>query len=146
MPVIHSLCQKKRTISIPQFQFQKSQRKTLIGSVQTRYPPLNQSTVARGMWPCEMWNFPQNHMERAEVWAISRKWVYSSQKTVVWCRPQVVAQSSSIWIYAQLFGAPKPLLILWHMLPLWGSKCLLLRQGSRVGQSASPGSWNKYLV
>lgn len=66
----------------------KSQGKTLIGSVWTRYPPLNQSTMTRQMWSYEMWNFPQNHMDKVEVWAVSRKGVCGSQKTVVWGRPQ----------------------------------------------------------
>lgn len=72
LAVIHSLHQQ-RTDSIPQFQFHNSQGKMLIGCAWARYLPLNQSTVARWLWSCDMCNFPQNHRDGVKVWAVSRK-------------------------------------------------------------------------
>ena len=76
LAVIHSIGQQ-RTDSITQFQFQKSQGKTLIGSAWARDLSLNHSAVTRGVWPYEIRSFPLNHgsslqngSQRRGVWGV----------------------------------------------------------------------------
>ena len=78
LAVIHRIG-PQRTDSVTQFQFQKSQGKTLIGSAWARYPSLNQSAVTRGVWPYELCSFPLNHGSSLQN---------GSQRRGVWGAPQ----------------------------------------------------------